>query len=518
MLSTAAYNTWAVGAASGCPNGYVADCANQRGFLFYPNQSLTWIPNSNFGGGIEQNLGLNTNGPVGWDTVALGWQGSVAPKVEHSVILTVYDPRYWLGLFGVNPQPTNFTTLNNPQPSFMQSLYNNGSIPSRSYGYTAGNQYRNNKVFGSLTLGGYDTNRFDMSKALSWNMYPDSSRDLVVGIDTITTNSTASGGSRSSLLPDGHIAAYIDSTVPEIWLPESACQAFEQAFNLTYNSASKRYLVDATTHTSLRTYNPAVTFTLSNGNSTSTIMLPYSAFDLNVSFPIVNSSTYYFPLQRAANDTQYTLGRAFLQEAYLIADYDHSNFTVAPCTWDNVGSTSIKNTLSPSLQAVANANSGSSSSSGISGGAIAGIVIGVLALLAIIGAAVFFFLRRKRQTAARNAVYEKDGAPLTKQTEAAKTVANEEVIEDPNELHGTNLMELDAPHRDKPHEMDTAYKVDHYRHQQQPLVEMDNADDYGRRRHEMEGESTPLYEMAGSDVHEIYSQSPPEKGGLGGKH
>jgi hypothetical protein len=29
----------------------------------------------------------------------------------------------------------------------------------------------------------------------------------------------------------------------------------------------------------------------------------------------VSNQTRYFPLQRAANDTQYTLGRTFLQEA-----------------------------------------------------------------------------------------------------------------------------------------------------------------------------------------------------------
>jgi hypothetical protein len=38
----------------------------------------------------------------------------------------------------------------------MAGLKSNNLIPSLSYGYTAGNQYRFNKVLGSLTLGGYD--------------------------------------------------------------------------------------------------------------------------------------------------------------------------------------------------------------------------------------------------------------------------------------------------------------------------------------------------------------------------
>jgi hypothetical protein len=47
------------------------------------------------------------------------------------------------------------------------------------------------------------------------------------------------------------------------------------------------------------------------------IVLPYAAFDLEASYPLVRHPTRYFPLKRAANDSQYTLGRAFLQEAYV---------------------------------------------------------------------------------------------------------------------------------------------------------------------------------------------------------
>jgi hypothetical protein len=42
-----------------------------------------------------------------------------------------------------------------------------------------------------------------------------------------------------------------------------------------------------------------------------------SAFDLQAHWSIYPSTTNYFPLRRAANDTQYTLGKKFLQEAYV---------------------------------------------------------------------------------------------------------------------------------------------------------------------------------------------------------
>src|ERR1019366_4883174 len=49
---------------------------------------------------------------------------------------------------------------------------------------------------------------------------------------------------------------------------------------------------------------------------------------------VTKNSSRYFPLKRAANDSQTTLGRAFLQEAYLIVDYERSNFSLYQRNWD----------------------------------------------------------------------------------------------------------------------------------------------------------------------------------------
>jgi hypothetical protein len=147
-------------------------------------------------------------------------------------------------------------------------------------------------------------------------MSPDVSRDLVIGIQSITmANST---NSQISLLPSGGIFAFVDSTLPYIWLPLDACQAFERAFGLTWNQTSEMYLVNSTLHSTLVASNANVTFTLGVGKSggdTIDVVLPYASFDLTASPPLVQNSTSYFPLKRAANETQYTLGRAFLQEA-----------------------------------------------------------------------------------------------------------------------------------------------------------------------------------------------------------
>ena len=147
-------------------------------------------------------------------------------------------------------------------------------------------------------------------------MAPDISRDLVVSMQNIT--STAANGSTISLLPTP-ILTFIDSTFPFIYLPLESCEAFERAFDLTWNATALMYFVNDTLHQSLTARNPNVTFQIGDaqmGGPTVDIVLPYASFDLLASYPMVLDSTRYFPLQRATNYTQYTLGRTFLQEAY----------------------------------------------------------------------------------------------------------------------------------------------------------------------------------------------------------
>jgi hypothetical protein len=169
------------------------------------------------------------------------------------------------------------------------------------------------KVYGSLVLGGYDASKAGTAN-VSFDFAEDISRDLTVGLQAI---STSIQGQDYELLPEG-IFSFIDSTTPYLWLPLPACEKFEQALGLTWNSTLELYLVNDTLHTELVAKNASFIFTIGNateGGPNIDITLPYASFDLSVSYPIVANATKYFPLKRAANDTQYTLGRAFLQEA-----------------------------------------------------------------------------------------------------------------------------------------------------------------------------------------------------------
>lgn len=214
-------------------------------------------------------------------------------------------------MFGLNPRPTNISNFSDPSPSYISNLKEKSLIPSLSWSYSAGNRYRLNKVLGSLTLGGYDSSRF-VPNNVSFTFNEIDSRDLTVVIKGI---SVAAGGI-STLLSTSSIAAYVDSTI-SLYLPMAVCKKFEAAFELTWSDEVQAYLVNDTLNDSLKAQNATVVFELGNWETDQTvnISLPYAAFDLIAEYPLMPNRTHYFPLVRATNDTQYTLGRAFLQEA-----------------------------------------------------------------------------------------------------------------------------------------------------------------------------------------------------------
>lgn len=314
FISTSSPDTWVV-LPSGCSTGD-SDCLEERGKTYNYNTSSTWSQYGFYELGTQQNLNISVQAVFGNDTLGLGIQGSGGPTLENQIIGAFASPELYLGMFGLNPASTNFTPEDQGRASYMSTLKNQSLIPSLSFGYTAGAKYRLKQVLGSLTLGGVDSSRYTPSN-LSIPFAPNPSRNLMVGIQSI--KSVDQSGKSTDLLSTG-IMAHVDSTVPQIWLPVEACQAFENAFGLTFDETSQLYLVNNSLHDQLNDRNASFTFTLgaaATGGQTTDITLPYKSFDLLVTPPTsgVANSSRYFPLRRAANDTQYTLGRTFLQEA-----------------------------------------------------------------------------------------------------------------------------------------------------------------------------------------------------------
>lgn len=178
----------------------------------------------------------------------------------------------------------------------------------------------------------------------------------------------------------------IDSAVSQLWLPQVVCDELEASLGLTYDPSTELYVVNSTAHSRLLDLAPEIAFTLaadSTSNQTTSIVLPYAALDLRAGPPIYNVTTNYFPLRRA--NKQSVLGRVFLQEAYLVVDWDRSNFTISQAAPRGNRTRDIV-PIRPLSDAP--------SSSGLSTGAIVGIVVGAIVFAIII---VVFLWRKLRK-------------------------------------------------------------------------------------------------------------------------
>ena len=185
-------------------------------------------------------------------------------------------------------------------------------------------------------LGGYDESRF---KNDGGGRFPFGLENLLsLFIQSITSSDSLKGG-RTTLLDDSQVAyATIDSSIPHLWLPRAVCDRFEEAFRLKYDAKTDLYLISHKDRQDLLSKDASITIGLgatSDPMNRTNIVLPYAAFDLQASAPIYSNATYYFPIRRA-NDSQYRLGRTFLQEAYLITDYERGTFSVHQAHYEEV--------------------------------------------------------------------------------------------------------------------------------------------------------------------------------------
>ena len=242
--------------------------------------------------------------------------------------------------------------------------------------------------------------------------------------------------------------------VPHLYLPQDTCDAIASHLPVTYSPEFNLYLwnTDDQAYEDIISSPHHLDFTFSSDNGPDkTISVSFALLNLTLTSPIVSRMTQYFPCKPWTPDTTgYTLGSAFLQAAFLAQNWQtnklflaqapglrlqsasvqkiaHTDTTLTPAknppSWEvswsdtlkalpaNYSSSSKDDDSRRPLTSV-NTGKNSSSSSSLSAGAIAGIVIGVGAGLALVGALIWFFLRRRKQRAAQQPTPQSPNSPF----------------------------------------------------------------------------------------------------------
>jgi hypothetical protein len=278
-------------------------------------------------------------------------------------------------------------------------------IPSNSFSYTAGSiksrfssffsvsvhaEQKTENRKGSLIFGGYDTSQIKVGTTIQGKIAASYNSIITIDLDGIYVNSTWSA---SWISPGSQpITFLIDSTLPHIWLPLEACAMFERAFGLTWNADLELYLVEDTRHAELLQENPSVTFLLGSqpGIPSQPITLSYASFDLQLSPPLVEKNTSYFPIRRASEPNSYMLGRAFLQETYITVDYERSTFNLS----------AVEDYPVPGGTILPIRNKDDTQGGGkLSVGVYAGIGVGVAVFVLVVAGSVFFCWRKRSRRA-----------------------------------------------------------------------------------------------------------------------
>ncbi|KAL7627664.1 hypothetical protein AAE478_001857 [Parahypoxylon ruwenzoriense] len=350
-VSTTLSEIWIV-ESSGCsPN---ALCAAARGGVYNTSASQSWSSLGAWQLGLDY-LGLGGNGDYAMETVVVydsvrRWQTSF----NKQVVAGINETDYYTGFFGLGITPGRFNNVVAQSP-IAALVEQDGVIPSHSYGYTAGAYYggpRGTPL--SLTLGGYDANRFEPHDTkFSLNATTRQPEVLLRAItasvsdaDKAPTSWPTSSVTLSSF--NESTVALLDSSTPYLWLPQTICDRFAASLNLTWNETFGLYLFSNYENLDRYRSSPdlSFTFTLSSADNRDNLGQPLDvsgvvnltissdAFIQNLRYPFMNLIEYgaaavpYFPLRPTGDDNRVIIGRTFFQEAYLITNYETSMFSV----------------------------------------------------------------------------------------------------------------------------------------------------------------------------------------------
>ena len=352
---------------------------------------------------------------------------------------------------GIDTPPINASLI----PGYLAAQ---NIIPSNSFGLHVGIGTEALKLELSLWLGGYDASR--VVGPVSTQSTQDGVGIVVdlldIGIGVDHGGSPFSYSSQEGLLSSGNssissagIPVIMNPSSPYLNLPNSTCAAIAKDLPVTYNAGKALYFWNITNPQYIRivTSPTFLSFVFRNSNGGNlTIKAPFQLFNLTLQAPLVSTPTPYFPCQPPqAPGGSYSLGRAFLQAAFIGSNWEDQGegegegylaqapgpntdttpqikpitnsppvgltsnwadtwtgfWTALPNTTTSALPTSTTPALPKSTIPTGPEITSTPKTDVLSGGAIAGIVIGgVCAALIAIGIGIFFFRRKRDGTRA----------------------------------------------------------------------------------------------------------------------
>jgi hypothetical protein len=345
------------------------------------------------------------------------------------------------------------------------SISVNRRTPSNSFGLHIGSVTP--EVPGSLYFGGYDQRRI-VGDITTQNGHPDTidliDISLIVheGASPWSESAPLTGLLRSGNATMGPaLPVKILPHAPYLNLPASSCSAIAALLPVIYSKKYGLYLWDTSSPSYHRIVSSATSLsftfrrdTLNTANLT--IHVPFPLLNLTLSAPLVTSPTPYFPCN-AESRGHYSLGRAFLQAAFfgvnwqatsqsavwwlaqaagpgVITQNNVQNIEIGKTVikasandwkqswdgfWTPLTTKAVESPIKPSTVPTASTPSQSSTTSGISEtpledkpqaaglstGAKVGIAVGgALVFAAIVGFAIFCFLRRRKAKGAKKSL------------------------------------------------------------------------------------------------------------------
>lgn len=148
LASTTVPETWVI-STLGCTTQDPSNCTKSRGQTYNLNTTSTWKDKGLYELGVEMNLPYTSNydnGDYGFDTLGLGYPGSGGASLDGQALATVATKDFYLGNLGLTPRVVNFSSYEDNAPSFLSNLRTQNLIPSLSFGYNAGAQYRKHAI------------------------------------------------------------------------------------------------------------------------------------------------------------------------------------------------------------------------------------------------------------------------------------------------------------------------------------------------------------------------------------